>query len=510
MLRTESQWFTAGFTRDWWLNLDEADRYAFVTSLTDDELEDWAKDWRVWARDKQLSPEGEWETWILLCGRGFGKTRTAVEIVLDEVDQGRATSIALIGQGADDIRRVMVEGRSGFLKCAKSWNKPRWFPSVGGGGELHWPNGAIGYVYSALDPEALRGPEFDFAWFDEPMAVPAEKRQLTVDNLTFGLRLGDHPRLLYTTTPKPHRWIRERLAEAAAYEHLPIAKRRIVVTRGSTYENKANLAGTFMRRMVDNFEGTSLGRQELHAEILGDEAGAMWTDTMLDKSRIRTWPDVQIENDPDQPMLRRAIAAECQRVVIGVDPNVTASKSSHAAGIVVCGARGVRRYAIDDFTVRGQSPVKWAAAAIRAYEEYGADEIVAEVNQGGDLVKTVIEQVANDMGVDVKVVKVRAKKGKVTRAEPIAAAYERGIICNVGSVGTAEKPGRLYNLESQLCAMHEAYDPTKEDFDRADALVWGMTRLGVKKSNVSSGGSSGGLRTFGDMVGENQGAQQYS
>lgn len=502
MRRLDSPWYAAGFTEAWWLSLDLDDREAFLDSLTDTEVESFFKDWRVWARDKQLAPEGIWTTWLLLAGRGFGKTKTGVEYWRDEVESGHVGRLALVGQGEDDIREVMIEGPSGFLKCASRDMRPEFRPSVGAG-RLIWPNGAMAYVYSAADPESLRGPEFEGAWFDEPMAVPAENRAKTVSNLKLGLRSGRHPRLIYTTTPKPHRWLREEVAKAqrAAVDkitgaEIPIALRRYILTKGSTKENAANLAASYLEGILDDYDNTNLGRQEIYAEILGDEEGALWTPDMLDKSRVAVPTDAS-----ERLRFLQDWAATCDKVVVGVDPNMSASsKTAHAAGVVVIGRRGSDRFVIEDRSCKG-GPAHWARAAVAAHIDFGADEVVAEVNQGGEMVRMVIQQEAAAQGIDIRVHKVHATRGKIRRAEPVATAYERGMVKHLGAVGTTDRPGPFYNLETQMCSLHDGFDPTGEDFDRADAVVWGLTRLGLKKANAGLAAGGVNVFTFADFQG---------
>jgi phage terminase large subunit-like protein len=493
--REDSSWWRAGFTREWWKEIDDVARFNFLELLDDDQLYDFFHDWRVWGRDEQIAPEGKWTRWLILAGRGFGKTRCAVEYIKDEVEGGRVGRIAIVGQGESDIRDVMIEGESGFLATAHPDHRPKFQPSVGSG-RLVWPNGATGYVVSAEDPEGIRGKQFELGWFDEPMAVPAKKREESVTNLRMGLRLGQRPRLIYTTTPKPHRWIREELAKAQKQLDKPIEQRSYVLSRGSTYDNADNLPESFYEGIVEDYEGTNLGRQEIYAEILGEEEGAIWTSETLDAQR-------RLEGIPEDPVGRleflQNFAATCDRVVVGVDPNNKSnSKTAHAAGIVVCAKRGQQRFILADCTVAG-GPEKWSNAAVKAFVDYSADEIVPEVNQGGDMVSMVCHQAANDMGVDIKVHMVRATRGKQRRAEPVGAAYTRGMVFHLGGVGTLNRPGPFYKLESQMTSLHDALDPTGEDFDRADALVWGLTRLGLKKKTVRQSSGTAGMMSFEDF-----------
>jgi len=493
MRREDSEWWSAGFTKEWWLALNPDDRRAFLDELTDDEADRFAKDWRVWARDKQLAPEkmpngADWRTWLLVCGRGFGKTRTAVEFIHDEVEAGRATRIAIVGQGEDDIRTVMIEGQSGFLETARSWNRPKYSPSVGGG-QLTWPNGAVGFIYSAEDPESLRGPQFDLAWFDEPMAVPAVKRQKTVMNLRMGLRLGKNPRIVYSTTPKPHQWLREMMAQAGQ------PAKRLLLTQGSTYENAENLADSFIEGIREDYEGTRLGDQELHGKLLGLEEGALWDTDMLNRQRILC----EETDDGEWPtQLLVSFCNSCDKVVVAVDPNMRTNGTAHAAGIVVVAIKDGKFYVICDRSTKG-GPSKWSQAAVNAALDFGANEIVAESNQGGEMVRMVIQQVLNERELSVPIHLTFASKGKQRRAEPVATRYERGQVFHLGPAGTSDKPAPLYKLEAQMTNIHDGDDPTGEDFDRADALVWGLTRLARRKSSASYSPAAGGFQTLEEL-----------
>lgn len=488
MRREDSEWFRQGFTKDWWKSLPLDQRDVFLEAMDDRTAEEYFRDWRVWARDKQLPPTGndpgaDWNEWLIVAGRGFGKTLAAVEFFEEKINTTPfPLRIAIVGQGKDDIRTVMVEGQSGFLNRSPSWNKPLWSPAAGGG-ILTWPrDGTQAFVYSAEDTEALRGPEFHYAWFDEPMAVPPDKRERAADNLDFCLRLGDNPQLVITTTPKNHRWMKAKLDAALD------PKNKILLTRGTTDENDA-LPDKFKQKVYGKYGGTRLGRQELLGELLGDEEGALWTSEQLDECRLK--------NDDAVEM-----AARCDKVVVGVDPNkqdtAAASKTknaevrkratatAHAAGIIVVGSRGRERLVLADRSISG-GPSKWGAAVVKAAIEFGANEVIVEANQGGDMAKIVIQQAADTLEVPVKVILGHASKGKIRRAEPISGLYDQN---RVKHVGTAEE---LKILEDQMCAIHDGHDPTGEDFDRLDALVWGLTRLGVKKSGRSSATSSGGF-----------------
>lgn len=496
MLRQDSTWWRAGFTRDWWRGLSLDERYMVLETLTPQEAEEWFLDWRVWARDKQLTPEPllkwddgkivPWRIWLLVCGRGFGKTRTAVEAINEDIKLGNARRIAIVGQGENDIRRVMIEGKSGFINTAPQGLRPKWTPSASGG-LLEWPNGALGFVHSAEDPEALRGPEYDRAWFDEPMACKAKQREETMSNLRFGLRIetnGTQPRLIITTTPKKHAWMRKMLADAKN------PKKRIAFTRGSTYENEDNLAASFIDGIKEDFEDTRLGKQEIYGELIGDEEGALWTEEILEKFRLGLIDPVEM-------------AERCDKVVVGVDPNIKPDETAHEAGVVVVGKIGKQRYILADRSCKG-GPAKWAQAAVLAFDEFQADEIVAEVNQGGEMVRSMCYHAADEEGIAVKVIAVHATRGKQRRAEPVSMVYERGLAHHVGDASKFTK------LESQMTNLHDGLDPTGEDFDRLDAMVWGMTRLGLKKRAIRGGGGGGRapmMGSFAEFGGENAATQ---
>lgn len=502
MRRQDSPWWSAGFTKAWWIGLSMAERDRFLEALSPEELESFFRDWRVWGRDNQLAPDGDdnWSTWLRLCGRGEGKTRSGAEHVIDRERRGFGR-MCLLGQGEDDVREVMIEGESGVIACAPRDRRPKFYPSVGAG-RLEWPSGAVAFVYSAADPEALRGPQFQYAWVDEPLAFNPEARQKAISNLRFGLRLkgpnGEPPQLMYTTTPKPHRWLKDLVKRAATDP-------RIRVTRGSTLDNIENLSAEAVADMRAEYEGTQLGRQELYAEILSDEAGALFHDTNLDKHRIMPPAEVlgALERGDTETYDHwlRAFARTCEKVVVGVDPNTTDTATSHAAGIVVAGKKAGRRFTIKDASIGG-GPRKWSQRCIEMYEFFDADEMVVEVNQGGDLIKMVVEAEARLQGVDIVFKKVRAWKGKRRRAEPVAAAYERGDVSHIGPVGHEKAPGPMYRLETQLCALHDGHDPTGEDFDRGDANNYAHQRLGRKGDDDSeTAEAGGGFFAFGELAG---------
>ena len=389
----------------------------------------------------QMPPEGDWRSWVILGGRGAGKTRAGSEWVRSVVegarpmDPGRCSRVALVGETVDQVREVMIFGDSGILACSPPDRRPDW---QAGRKQLVWPNGAIAQVFSAHEPEALRGPQFDAAWVDE--LAKWKKARDTWDMLQFALRLGDDPRVCVTTTPRNVGVLKDLLEMPST-----------MVTQAPTEANRANLAESFLEEVRARYAGTRLGRQELDGVMLGEAEGAMWTSAALEAGRIDTPP-------------------EMDRVVVAVDPPVTGHDGSDECGIVVAGVvtRGEvsdwRAYVLEDASVRAASPMQWAEAAIAAMERHGAERVVAEVNQGGDLVEAVIRQV--DPLVPLR--KVRAARGKAARAEPVAALYEQGRVHHLRG---------LEALEDQLCAMTARGYEGKGSPDRLDALVWALHEL---------------------------------
>jgi predicted phage terminase large subunit-like protein len=399
------------------------ERRALLDELSDADATDLLHDWRYWARPDQLPPAGDWRTWLILAGRGWGKTRTGAEWVRAEVEANRRGRLALIGATAADVRDVMIEGESGILACSRPSFRPTYEPSKR---RVSWPNGAIATAYSADEPDRLRGPQHDGAWPDE---LAAWRYPEALDMLMFGLRLGRDPRSVVTTTPRPTKLIRELIAAPTT-----------AVTTGSTYDNLENLAPAFAEQIIRKYEGTRLGRQELLAEILTDVPGALWTWAMLDN---------------------RMPAPDLTRVVVAIDPAVTSGEDSDETGILVCGL-GVddRAYVLADRSCR-LSPDGWARRAVAAFDEFRADLVVAEVNNGGDLVEQTIRTVRRTIPYK----KVHASRGKQTRAQPVAALYEQGRVshCDV-----------FPDLEEQLTSWTPESGTSP---DRLDALVWALTEL---------------------------------
>ncbi|MBR1238178.1 DNA-packaging protein [Bradyrhizobium sp. AUGA SZCCT0182] len=393
--------------------------------------------WRAKARPSQLPPDGDWNGWLVMAGRGFGKTRTGAEWVKEEVEAGRARRVAMIAPTAADARDTMVEGESGILSISSDWCRPVYEPSKR---KLTWPNGAVAHTFSSEEADRLRGPQFDLAWADELAAWNDPLAAWSM--LQFGLRLGRRPRWIATTTPRPLKLIKELLDREG---------RDVVVTRGSTFENEANLAKPFLDAIRARYEGTRLGRQELNAELLVDIQGALWTRDMIERARFKgPVPDLR-------------------RVVVAIDPSGTRGQSDggDSIGIVVAGI-GVDKlgYILADRTCK-LSPDGWGKVAVKAYREFKADRIIAERNFGGAMVEHVIRTV--DPGVAYR--DVTASRGKIARAEPVAALYEQGRVRHA-----ADFP----DLEDQLCAMTGDGYGGDGSPDRADALVWALSELMVK------------------------------
>ncbi len=422
--------------------LSESRRKAILADLTPRQLEELDHDWLFWARPNQLPPPGTWATWLVLAGRGFGKTRTGAEYIRSRVEgdtplgapPGGARRIALIAETAADARDVLVEGDSGILACSPRWCRPLYEPSKR---RLTWPNGVAATLFNAVEPDQLRGPQFDLAWGDE--IAKWRYGQDTYDNLQFGLRLGERPKQVFTTTPRPIKLLREILAGP-----------NTVITRGSSLDNGPNLAPTFLASVIGKYHGTRLGRQELDAEMLEDVAGALWTRASIDAARVKTAPDLA-------------------RIVVAIDPATTSGEDADETGIVVAGVdRAGHGYVLEDLSCR-EGPAEWARRAIAAYRRHHADRIIAEVNNGGEMVEATLRMV--DGAVSFRA--VHASRGKVVRAEPVAALYEQGRVRHVGS---------LSHLEDQMCAFATDFDPRRAGFspDRVDALVWAFTDLMVQ------------------------------
>ncbi len=380
-------------------------------------------------RPDQQAPPGDWSVWALLAGRGFGKTRAGTEWVLGLAGSQPATRIALVGASLDAARTIMVEGVSGLLARAPASAALRFEPSRR---RLHWGNGSEAHLFSGGEPDLLRGPQFHAAWGDEAAHWPAGEATLT--NLRLGLRLGPAPRLLLTTTPRPHGWLKTLLAEPD-----------VIITRGRTSDNRA-LPAVFIDAMQRRYAGTLTGRQELEGEMIEDLAGALWTRSLLDACR-------------------RRVAGGVTRVVVGVDP--PAGGADGVCGIIVAGlAADGSAIVLADASVAGAGPNGWARAVVAAAAAHDADKVVVEINNGGDMVTAVLQSV----GATLAIQPVRAAHGKVARAEPVASLYREGRVNHIGT---------LVLLEDQLCGMLESgiYAGPGRSPDRADALVWAIWAL---------------------------------
>lgn len=399
-----------------------------VAEMTDEEVLFHLYDWQRWARPKQRLPAGDWTTWLILAGRGYGKSKTGSETI--RIWKEEFPILHLVGPTAADVRDIMVEGESGILACSPPTDKPTYSPSTR---KLTWKNGSKAILFSADEPDRLRGPQCYAYWADELAAW--RYAQEAFDQLQFGLRLGSHPRGIVTTTPRPISIIKDLAKSPTTF-----------LTRGNTYENRSNLAGSFFTQVIAKYEGTRLGRQELEAEILEDVPGALWKMSLIDKCRVTT-----------QPLLLR--------IVIAVDPAITAKADSDETGIIVAGIDQLGKgYVLDDLSGI-YSPQHWALIVIDAYRKWQADRVIAEVNQGGDMVETILRTI--DPAVSYR--SVHATKGKYTRAEPVAALYEQNKIRHIGS---------LAKLETQMTT----WDPASEvSPDRVDALVWAFTELLLNK-----------------------------
>lgn len=402
--------------------------------------------WEVFAHPHQVPPlmaqgGGPWLTWLLIGGRGAGKTRAGAEWVRAQA-MGRAPfatevagRIALVGQTEHDVREVMIEGVSGLLSVHGRRERPVWTPSRR---RLEWPNGAVAEVFSAEDPESLRGPQFHCAWSDE--MAKWRRADDAFDMLQFGLRLGTRPRQLITTTARPTKLLKRLLADPAT-----------AVTRAATTANAFHLAPSFLREITARYGGTRLGRQELNGEIIEDRPDALWSRALLDQCRAETPPPLQ-------------------RVVVAVDPPASSTKRADACGIVAAGIdKAGIVYVLADDSVAAATPTLWANKAIALWRRCEADAMVVEINQGGDMVQTVIKEI--DPAVSVR--PVRAMRGKWLRAEPVAALYEKGRVRHLGAFPA---------LEDEMCDFASSGLSNNRSPDRLDALVWAVTALALTRS----------------------------
>lgn len=406
--------------------------------LADISLESLAKiieDWQFWARPNQLPPADDtWRTWLILAGRGFGKTRTGAEWLRACVAKHPRCRMALVAASYAEAREVMIDGESGLIAIAPDYARPRYEIARR---RLLWPSGAQALIYSAEDPDGLRGGQHHFAWCDELAKWP--NVDATWMNLQMGLRLGKRPRACVTTTPRPIGLLKKMLEASDT-----------VVVRGRMHDNIAYLPEGFVAALEKTYLGTRLGRQEINGDYIEDVDGALWTRAMIDACRTESVP-------------------ELMRIVVAVDPPVSQSATADACGVIAAGitAHG-HVYVLADATVQGYSPEQWARAVIDTATRVGADRVVAEVNNGGDLVGSVLRA----QGATLPLKLVRASRGKAARAEPVAALYERGHVHHVGLFS---------QLEDELCGLQigGAYAGPSRSPDRADALVWAVTELAL-------------------------------
>lgn len=436
---------------------------AAIRDLDDATAEVLLYDWPLWARGEQLPPPGQWYIWLILAGRGWGKTRTGAEYIRWRVESGQAHRIALIGQTAADARDVIVEGESGLLAISPPWNRPKYEPSKR---RLTWPDGQTATTFSGDEPDQLRGPQHDTVWADE--LAKWKYPQDAWDNMEMGLRLGNDPRAIVTTTPRPIP-----LILALRDDEQTVRP----TTNLSTHLNRQNVSERFVQRVIKKYAGTRLGRQELDAEILDDVPGALWTRSGIEATRVRTAPDLV-------------------RVVIGVDPS--AGGVDGETGIVGAG-KSLREhgYVLRDATTSGD-PAVWAPAVIQTYIELRADKIVAERNNGGAMVEHVIRQTTTEVGgvtvrgANLPIELVWASRGKHTRAEPVSILWSQ-------DPPRGHYVGAWPELEDQCCT----WVPGEDSPDRMDAKVWAFTDLfpneeplpgGLLAQGTASGGWGGSSR----------------
>lgn len=411
---------------------------ALISMLGLDAVSELFDEWAAVARPEQLAPPGAWLVWLVLAGRGFGKTRTGAQWSKGEIESGARGRLALVAPTAADGRDVMVEGESGIMSLyarKDQRDRPHYEPSKR---RITWPNGALATLYSAEEPDRLRGPQHDGFWADEVAAW--EQPDACWNQLQFGLRLGPNPRGVVTTTPRP----------------IPLVRRLIIdptvaVTRGSTFDNRANLAASFIDKIAAQFEGTRLGRQELYAEILDDNPGALWKWAQIDAARV-------------------AVAPDLKRVAGAIDPAVSSREDSDETGMIFGGRGSCRCKGTPEdhaFIMADRSgiytPDQWARAAAHGYREFECDRLIAEVNNGGDLVESTLRTLGDK---DIGYRAVHASRGKQIRAEPIAALYEQGKVHHVGA---------FPKLEDQMTQWNPIVDQWSPD--RVDALVWLLTDL---------------------------------
>lgn len=425
--------------------LPEEERQEILEGIEPEQL---LYDWGFWSRPEQQEPADDWwSVWAIVAGRGHGKTRSGAEWVREKAKVPN-TRIALVARTSSDARQVMVEGESGIVSVCPPSEEPEYKPSVR---ELHWPNGSIATTFTSVEPDQLRGPQFNYAWCDEMGAwghVPGVDGLTAWDNVQIATRLGDHPKLLATTTPK---------RIPAMQELLKREGRDVVVTRGSTLENAGNLGENYLNFIFGMYAGTRMEQQELHGIMLDDVEGALWNDDIIDHVS--------------------AVPIGLPLKVIAVDPSV-AENPTDECGIVVCGATAGRAlnqrhaYVLDDMSIHG-APEVWAKEVVRAWEQWQCP-VVVEVNQGGSLVKSMIHSINRH----IPIIEVRARVGKAVRAEPVVLKYDQGRVHHIGYLG---------ELEAQMTSWVPG--ETRKSPDRVDALVYAITALLVAPPAALGGGT---------------------
>jgi predicted phage terminase large subunit-like protein len=413
--------------------LPEEQRSAVLAGMDTATLEALEHAWPFWARPDQLPPPGDWRTWLVLAGRGWGKTKTAAEWVRAQVESGKRRQIGIIGPTADALRRIQVEGPSGILACCPLADRPSFEPSTR---RIVWPDGQVCHLFSAEEPDRLRGPNLDAAWCDE--ITSWANLESCWDMLNMALRLpgpqSDAPQMIVTTTPRPLPLLKAIMAASST-----------IITRGRTMDNAANLDASTLRYLQDRYGGTTLGRQELDGELLNDVEGALWNRAMLEECRVQAMP-------------------ELKRIVVAIDPAGGAGRGNDETGIIVAGlGLDGHGYVLTDASGK-YSPEGWARRAVDAYRSHRADRIVAEQNFGGSMVESTIRTI--DQRVPIRM--VHASRGKMVRAEPVVALYEQRKIHHVGNFPA---------LEDQLCQWQPNAGMASPD--RLDAMVWAFTELAL-------------------------------
>jgi phage terminase large subunit-like protein len=430
---------------EWLSSLPIEEQTAFRNSLSKAEALELEYAWPFWGRQNQFAPAGAWQTWLVLAGRGFGKTRTGAEWVRSQVcgstplAAGKCKHIGIIAETAKDARDVMVgDGRlpgegSGLLQVHPKDFRPLYEPSKR---RLTWPNGAVASIYNGSEPDQLRGPQHDGAWCDE--LAKWQYAQESWDQLQFGLRLGPNPQVLVSTTPRPIKLLKDIMLDPGT-----------IITRGSTLDNTNNLAPQFVATIKRKYEGTRLGRQEIYAEMLDDVPGAMWSRERIDALRVA------LNQVPP-----------IKRIVVAIDPSVTSGEDADETGII-CAGLGYdgHGYILEDVSGVMQ-PNDWATKSIALYHNRGADRIIGETNNGGDMIENTIRAISPNVSYRG----VHASRGKAIRAEPISALYEQGRVHHVGAFA---------QLEDQMCAFTADFDRSTAGYspDRLDAMVWALTEL---------------------------------